>query len=199
MKKLIIILNLSFFILNLSFPTLAQDTKRLKFNRAYGNTHLVSLPQEFEIHVPTTHTKILNSTDLGDKSVYTKIQFFTADKQLKENLILKYVKIPLGESENRILKMGEELSKMLKKISNVTNAKIYPVKLGDYDLVMLNGQTHTFLFSLIGIINPLSHHSIMAIIHVDPQFSEVNTFNDLKSKGTARKVLDSFKFGRELM
>ncbi len=191
------------FILILLFsqyttPSFAQNTTRFKVNRDYGGIHAIAVPQEFEIFVPAKNLLTHTTSKLKSKTTYVKFDFLTSDGKVKKNLKLSYLKIPLGKADERLKTTKDLLLKRLTTIANAPPEKISTIKISQYDAVIVMTQYDIFSIALVGIINPKSHHSIMAIIYSDLP-SDSQSLENILLKSQSMKALNSFKFGRELM
>ncbi|MBF0105739.1 MAG: hypothetical protein HQM16_10485 [Deltaproteobacteria bacterium] len=178
-----------------------QEQGTLTINRDYGSIHAVAVPQEFDISLPTTMTHVVYPEQIGDKDAYVKLQFLNSENGITENLILKYIKVPLVEVGQREMLLKKKLIDLVNQYPQATVISSRTEKIASYHSVVIHAQNGNYFLSLFGILNPESQHCIAGIINIDPQISEIRRIDDLEDKkqGRARKVLESLKFGRELM
>lgn len=193
--------NIFIFGLVLFLPKTALcQTTTFNINRDYGNVQMVSVPQEFDFSIPQSNTNVVTPLKSGDQSSYVKIQFITDDKRVTENITFQYMKIPLDENnDRRIVSAKRFLADILNTYNQATLFEIITTKIGRYEMVFVNAQNGKYYLSLVGILNPNSHHGVAAIINIDPYLSEVKKLDDVTKKGSSLEVLKSFHFGKELM
>lgn len=171
-----------------------------KINRDYGNTQLVSVPQEIELTVPLDSANIITPLKSDDHESYLKIQFLSKDKQVAENMTLRYIKIqPNSSTEIRLTKLKGELVSQLNNYTSAAMHSIEEIKIGANPALVVKAQNSNYFLVLIGILNPNSQHCAYAIINIDPTLSEVKNLEATSQAGAALSVIKTFHFGRELM
>lgn len=172
----------------------------LQVNREYGGIHTVAVPHEFSISFDEKSTHVVYPDKLGDSSSYFKLQFVNDANELKENMTLKYVKIPMLDESTRFV---EAKRLLLDQLNSITSAQLIgadEIKINHYKGIIVNAQNGPYYLSLLAILNPNSQHCIMALINIDPKFSDVKNIDGLGEYiATPFHVLGTFSFGRELM
>ena len=171
---------------------------RFKVNRDYGGIYAVAVPQEFSLSVPQT-VSITYPSKLTSKNVYARFDFLNKQQKVKENLFLTYLKVPLGSSEKRLLLTKEILTEKLYVLANVAPQIMLKDVLGDVPIVIAMSQYQDYYVAVIGLINPKSHHSIMAVINLNPSLIGITSLKEFLTRSEAFETLTSFKYGRELM
>jgi hypothetical protein len=177
----------------------AEGGKKLfKVNRDYGGIYAVAVPQEFSLWLPPT-ASIIYPPKLTAKNVYVRFDFLNKQQKVKENLFLTYLKVPLGSSEKRLLQTKEILTEKLYALANVEPQIFLKDVLGDIPIVIALSYYQNYYIAVIGLINPKSHHSIMAVINLNPSLAGITSLKEFLTRSEAFETLTSFKYGRELM
>ncbi|MBU0505241.1 MAG: hypothetical protein ABII18_14015 [bacterium] len=186
------------FVLVASTSYAEMGKARFKVNRDYGGIYAVAVPQEFSLSVPQT-VSITYPSKLTSKNVYARFDFLNKQQKVKENLFLTYLKVPLGSSEKRLLLTKEILTEKLYVLANVAPQIMLKDVLGDVPIVIAMSQYQDYYVAVIGLINPKSHHSIMAVINLNPSLIGITSLKEFLTRSEAFETLTSFKYGRELM
>lgn len=172
----------------------------LHVNREYGGIYMVSVPNELYLSYETKSTHAVFPSQMAEKDAYIKLQFVNDNNELKESLLLKYIKIPTTDEQTRLIEMKRAMLDQLNLFKTANLITTEDIKINQYNAVIVHAQNGPFYLSILGILNPASHHCVYAIINIDPKVSDAKTIDDLDDYvATPFHVLSTFKFGRELM